>query len=189
MSKVIRWELKKSAWLKASAERGGIGFEECAVLIEAGQILDSIDNPSANHLDQKIFVLEINSYVYLVPYVETEEEIFLKTLYPIRKHTAIYEDMKKQPYVEGYFDDEEKSLIESMEHAINKDDYVPVSNLTEERLAAFREAAKNTLNEKTTQITLRIPHTDLVRLKGQSMREGIPYQTWIKSILHKSLSS
>ena len=47
MSKAIKWDLKKSAWLKASSERGGVGFEECVVLIEAGQILDSIDNPSS----------------------------------------------------------------------------------------------------------------------------------------------
>ncbi len=96
--------------------------------------------------------------------------------------------MKREPYIKDYFDDEEKKLIESMENAINKDDYVPVSNLTAERLAMFREAAKNRLNEKTTQITLRIPSADLVRLKAQAMREGIPYQTWMKSILHKSVT-
>ena len=79
--------------------------------------------------------------------------------------------MKKEPRIGEYFDDEEKYLIESMEEAINKDDYAPVSNLTAERLKMFREAARNTLNEKTTQITLRIPHTDLVRLKAQAMRE------------------
>ena len=90
MGKIIKWDLKKSAWLKASSERGGVGFEECVVLIEAGQILDSINNPSSNHPDQKAFVLEIGGYAYLVPYVETNEEIFLKTVYPSRKFTAIY---------------------------------------------------------------------------------------------------
>ncbi len=95
MTKIIRWDAKKSAWLKADSERGGIGFEECVVLIEAGQILDSIDNPASNHSGQKVFVLEIDNYVYLVPYVETDEEIFLKTLYPSRKHTAIYSGLGK----------------------------------------------------------------------------------------------
>jgi hypothetical protein len=90
MNKTIRWGSEKSAWLKANAERGGIGFEECVVLIEGGQILDSIDNPSNNHPEQKAFVLDVDGYTYLVPYVETEEEIFLKTLYPSRKFTAIY---------------------------------------------------------------------------------------------------
>ena len=92
MGKIIRWALEKDVWLKANPERGGVGFEECAVLIEAGQILDSIDNPSVNHSDQKAFVLETDSYAYLVPYVETDEEIFLKTVYPSRKFTVIYLD-------------------------------------------------------------------------------------------------
>ena len=90
--------------------------------------------------------------------------------------------MKNEPYVSDYFDAEEEALIK----AIEADDFVPVSNLTPERLEMFQQAARNILNEKTTQVTLRIPRTDLVRLKARAMREGIPYQTWIKSILHKS---
>ena len=35
-------------------------------------------------------MLEIGGYAYLVPYVETDEEIFLKTVYPSRKFTEIY---------------------------------------------------------------------------------------------------
>ena len=48
--------------------------------------MPSIDNLSYRlYSEQKAFVLEINNYVYLVPYLETDEEIFLKTLYPSRK--------------------------------------------------------------------------------------------------------
>lgn len=90
MKKTIRWDPKKSSWLKRNLERGGVSFEECAMLIAEGRILDSITNPSANHSDQNVFVLEINGYVYLVPYVENDAEIFLKTLYPSRKFTALY---------------------------------------------------------------------------------------------------
>ena len=67
--------------------------------------------------------------------------------------------MKKTPHIKDYFDDEEKNLIESMEDAINKDDFVPVSNLTSERAGMFRKAARNTLNEKTTQITVTVCRT------------------------------
>ena len=35
-------------------------------------------------------VIEINNYAYLVPYVEDENEIFLKTIIPSRKATEIY---------------------------------------------------------------------------------------------------
>ena len=37
-----------------------------------------------------MFVLEINHYAYIVPYIENDEHIFLKTCFPSRKHTAIY---------------------------------------------------------------------------------------------------
>ncbi|MCH9852943.1 MAG: toxin [Alphaproteobacteria bacterium] len=90
MRKIIRWNAEKSLQLRRLYERGNIGFEECASLIEAGKILDVIDNPSQHHSEQKVFVLEIDNYAYLVPYVENDEEIFLKTLYPCRKNTAHY---------------------------------------------------------------------------------------------------
>lgn len=94
--------------------------------------------------------------------------------------------MKKEPRIDEYFDEEEKFLIESMESAINADGFVPKSVMTDEMVEEHRVAARNTLHEKTTPVTIRLPRTDLVRLKAQALREGIPYQTWIKSILHKS---
>jgi hypothetical protein len=88
--KTLRWNIEKAKWLREQPERNAVGFEECAVLIEAGHILDDIDNPSRNFPDQKAYVLAVDEYVYLVPYVETDEEIFLKTVYPSRKLTALY---------------------------------------------------------------------------------------------------
>ncbi len=88
--KAVRWNIEKATWLKDQSDRNKVGFEECAVLIEAGQILDLIANPSSNFPGQKTFVLEVESYVYLVPFVETVDEIFLKTVYPSRKLTAVY---------------------------------------------------------------------------------------------------
>lgn len=92
MKKIIRWNPEKGKQIRANASRGGIGFEECAVAIEEGQILDIIQNPSSNHTEQQTYVLPIEGYVYLVPFVENDDEIFLKTLYPSRKHKAIYLD-------------------------------------------------------------------------------------------------
>lgn len=96
--------------------------------------------------------------------------------------------MTNEPKIGAYYDDEEKALIEDMEATINQDDFKPHSILSPERLTMHQEAARNTLNEKTMPVTIRVPRTDLVRLKAQAAREGIPYQTWIKSILHKSVS-
>jgi len=94
--------------------------------------------------------------------------------------------MKKEPTVSKYLNDAEKELIE----AIEADDYAPgPSLLTPETLRDVQEAARNTLNEASTKVSLRIAQTDLARVKARALREGIPYQTLIKSIIHQAISS
>ena len=56
-------------------------------------MLDILD--SVNYPNQKIFVLEIDNYVYLAPFVENEDEIFLKTIIPSRKFTKKYLKQKQ----------------------------------------------------------------------------------------------
>lgn len=88
--KEIQWNDDKDALLRADLDRGGIGFAECAVAIEGGQVLDVVPNPSANHAGQRMFVLNIGGYAYCVPFVESDTHIFLKTHYPSRRFTALY---------------------------------------------------------------------------------------------------
>ncbi len=86
--KLIRWNLEKAKALRLDSARGNIGFEDCLVAIESGKILDIIPNPTRSN--QRMFVLDIAGYAYIVPYVENDDEVFLKTVYPSRKHTALY---------------------------------------------------------------------------------------------------
>ena len=81
------WSEEKNKLLK---EIRGISFEKVLLAIENEQIIDIIDNPSSNHKDQKCYVLEICDYVYLVPFVKKDNEIFLKTIFPSRKHKKFY---------------------------------------------------------------------------------------------------
>ena len=93
--------------------------------------------------------------------------------------------MKKEPYVSNYLDDEERELIE----AIESDDYVlGESVMTPELLAQMQEAARNTLNETSEKISIRIAQTDLARVKARAFSEGVPYQTLIKSLIHQAVS-
>ena len=93
--------------------------------------------------------------------------------------------MSKEPHVSKYLDDEEKALIE----AIEADDYQPgPSLLTPAVLKDVQEAARNTLNDASTKVSIRIAQTDLARVKARALREGIPYQTLIKSIIHQAVS-
>ena len=94
--------------------------------------------------------------------------------------------MKKSPAIGAFLDDEEKDIVASVE----RDDYLPGrSALTPERLKALRVAARATIKEERAKISLRLPKSDLERLKARALREGMPYQTLINSILHKAVSS
>ena len=69
----------------------GVSFEEVAALIEVGALVDVFYHPDPRRSHQRIAVLEIEDYAYLVPYVETEAgDFFLKTIIPGRKATKKY---------------------------------------------------------------------------------------------------
>ena len=86
--KRIRWNADKNRILRGDASRGHIGLSECAIAIEEGRLLDDIPNP--NYPGQRMFVLDMKGYAYVVPYISENGSIFLKTAFPSRKHTAIY---------------------------------------------------------------------------------------------------
>mgnify|MGYP001607772692 FL=1 len=87
--KYFDWNSEKN---KKLIKERGVSFEMCLVKIGSKDILDILDN--INYPNQKIFVLEIDDYVYLVPFVENEDEIFLKTIIPSRKFTKKYLKLK-----------------------------------------------------------------------------------------------
>ena len=69
----------------------GISFEEVVFHINAGDELDVYPHPNQERYPaQKILVVAINEYVYLIPFIESEETLFLKTIIPSRKATKLY---------------------------------------------------------------------------------------------------
>lgn len=94
--------------------------------------------------------------------------------------------MNTKPKITKYIDDDEKDLVT----AIEKEDYqIKESFLSSTRLKELQAVARATINEERSPISLRIPKTDLSRLKARALREGVPYQTLINSILHKAVSA
>ena len=82
------WNPAKNARLKR--ERG-ISFEEVVFHIEKGDEIDVLDHPNQEQYPgQKISVVIVVDYVYLVPFVESETEVFLKTIIPSRAATRKY---------------------------------------------------------------------------------------------------
>ena len=69
----------------------GVGFEAAVFHIERGDLLDILQHPNqARYAGQWIFVVNIDGYAYLVPFVEGKGEVFLKTIIPSRKATTLY---------------------------------------------------------------------------------------------------
>ncbi len=86
--KRFNWNTEKN---KQLLKDRGISFEDIEYYISTGHLLDVIANPNKEkYKNQKMFVVEINAYVYLVPFVEDEKEVFFKTLFPSRKATKKY---------------------------------------------------------------------------------------------------
>ena len=88
MSLIYNFDPEKN---KKLIELRGVSFEEIIAVLENMGPLDVIMHPNPQkYSHQKMYVLELYGYVYLVPFVESESEIFLKTAFPSRKATKQY---------------------------------------------------------------------------------------------------
>jgi hypothetical protein len=80
--KRIEWDEDKNKQLQTERD---ITFEAIIIAIEQGKLVDIIPNPSSHYPHQNVMVVEIDNYLVLVPFVEDEEKIFLKTAFKSRK--------------------------------------------------------------------------------------------------------
>ncbi len=86
--KTFNWDEHKNQWLK---RKKGVSFEQVVFCIENGKLIDVIKHPNQEkYKGQKFYVIDIDNYAFIVPYVEEEQGIFLKTIFPSRKYTGIY---------------------------------------------------------------------------------------------------
>ncbi|MFZ5858082.1 MAG: toxin [Chloroflexota bacterium] len=86
--KYFSWNEEKNVLLKSERL---ISFEDIVFCIQSGSLLDVLEHPNQEkYKGQKLFVVQVDDYVYLVPFVENENEVFLKTIIPSRKATKKY---------------------------------------------------------------------------------------------------
>ena len=82
------WDDEKNELLK---DARGVSFEEVVFHIQNGDVLDIIKHPNAaRYSKQNVIVLNMEGYVYLVPYVKEKGTRFLKSIIPSRKATKEY---------------------------------------------------------------------------------------------------
>ena len=86
--KQIVWDVDKNAQLHTDR---GVCFEDVLLALAQGALLDRLEHPNQEkYPGQRIMVVAIDQYAYLVPYVETDDYLFLKTIIPSRKATKKY---------------------------------------------------------------------------------------------------
>jgi uncharacterized DUF497 family protein len=85
---IFKWNAEKN---EALARERGITFEEIVKRIELGAKIIETDHPNKKkYPNQKILIIEVDGYAYLVPCVIDKNEYFLKTIIPSRKATKKY---------------------------------------------------------------------------------------------------
>lgn len=90
--RIYDWDEDKNEALK---EERGISFEEVVLGIENGHLLDILKHPDQERYPgQFLYVVEINEYAYIVPFIDSKKGKFLKTIFPSRKYTKLY--LKKE---------------------------------------------------------------------------------------------
>ena len=95
MFQEIRFSDEKNLILKQTR---GVCFDDVIEAIDSGKILDDLEHYSKDkYPNQKVLVIEFDSYAYVVPYVVEKKEgkyrsVFLKTIFPSRKFTRKYVD-------------------------------------------------------------------------------------------------
>ena len=85
----FNWNTEKNNRL---LEDRGVSFEQVVAAIEQGNLIDVVEHPNqSRYPGQSIYVVRIDAYVYLVPFVVTDQgDRFLKTIIPSRKATRNY---------------------------------------------------------------------------------------------------
>lgn len=80
-------------------------------------------------------------------------------------------------------DKEEQAISDAIDKSLDHNKLKSVKNLKKE-MSLAREAAAN-FQRKDVRVTLRLSSGDLERLKQKAAYKGLPYQTFIASVLHE----
>ena len=88
IQKIFNWNAEKNQLL---IRERSISFERIVFEIAGGNELAVLEHLNQEkYPGQKISMVQVDDYVFAVPFIETEAEIFLKTIIPSRKATRQY---------------------------------------------------------------------------------------------------
>ena len=84
-------------------------------------------------------------------------------------------------YNPPYFDEQEQDLIDSF-------DTKEIPESDEESIARLKHSVKQFMNEHSTKMNIRIDREELEKIKSRAEKEGLKYQSFVKSVLHKYIT-
>jgi uncharacterized DUF497 family protein len=85
---LFHWDPDKEKWLR---EHRGLSFHHVVYHIAKGDLLDVREHSNKEkYAHQKLLIVKMENYVYVVPFVEDGDVMFLKTIIPSRKETRRY---------------------------------------------------------------------------------------------------
>ena len=132
--------------------------------IEENRLLAVLEHPNQQkYPSQQVYIVEINNYAYIVPFVETGETVFLKTLIPSRKMTKVYLAGDKK--VKRKLDKEEQAILAFFEAG----EWKPIEDMAS-RKKSYREIAKATFR-KDSRVNIRLPKRDVTAIQVKAMEE------------------
>ena len=86
--KLYDWNDEKNEWLR---QERGVTFEDIVFHLAHGGLLDVLEHPNPRRYPgQRLFIVNVEGYACIVPFVEDDDKIFLKTIIPSRKMTKQY---------------------------------------------------------------------------------------------------
>jgi predicted DNA binding CopG/RHH family protein len=83
---------------------------------------------------------------------------------------------------------EELELFNQLENDVNNNNYKPLENAElQNKKEFFKQVATNTIekNTKKKSYNLRLIENDVNSIKSIALEKGLPYQTFIASIIHQ----
>jgi len=173
---LLDWSDEKNEWLRR--ERG-ITFEDAVYHLTHEGLLDIIEHPNQEHYPgQRPFIINVEGYACVVPFVEEDDVIFLKTIMPSRKMTKLYHWRCRNMKLTK----EEKDILDSVERGEWK--RIP---MFKQEVVRYKATAQATLR-KDKRVNIRMTERDLIHFQKTAVHEGLPYQTLISSILHKYIN-
>ena len=176
--KSYAWNTQKNEQLK---RQRNVSFEKALFHIARGDVLDIVEHPNQEkYQGQQIFVIRIEEYVWLVPFVESGDEIFLKSVIPSRKATKKY---LKEVAVMYDYDINEQAVLDSYERG----EWRSIPSLKDEVQRYRAYAAVQVGAAEEVQVSLS--PEDLAGIQEKARQAGISYQELIALIVHRFVAS